>query len=274
MAEEARVEVDLLIPAPPPTEPTIVEAVYPSSEVLPENLLKFYIHFSAPMSRGDSYRHIQLHAGNGTPVDAPFLELAEELWDESGTRLTLFLDPGRVKQDLRPHNEVGRALASEHNYVLTIAADWSDAQGNPLRSEFLKSFTVTTPDTRQPDPHRWRLTIPKAGTQDSLVIVFEEPLDQAMLQRVIQVQNPQGNILDGQVTVSEHETRWSFRPADPWRSGTYRLAIDGTLEDLAGNSIERPFEVFLPAGRPAEVNQYTLPFHIAQPAEEAASPRE
>jgi hypothetical protein len=31
---------------------TVVERVYPTTNVLPENLLKFYVHFSAPMSRG------------------------------------------------------------------------------------------------------------------------------------------------------------------------------------------------------------------------------
>jgi len=31
---------------------TIVAQVYPSATVLPENQLKFYVQFSAPMSRG------------------------------------------------------------------------------------------------------------------------------------------------------------------------------------------------------------------------------
>ncbi len=30
---------------------TVVSQVYPSAELLPENLLRFYLHFSAPMSR-------------------------------------------------------------------------------------------------------------------------------------------------------------------------------------------------------------------------------
>ncbi|MEO8429429.1 MAG: hypothetical protein ABI651_20240, partial [Verrucomicrobiota bacterium] len=35
----------------------VVSRVYPSAEVLPENLLKFYVHFSTPMSRGRIYDH-------------------------------------------------------------------------------------------------------------------------------------------------------------------------------------------------------------------------
>ena len=36
-----------------------VDHVQPEGEILPENLLKFYIHFSHSMSRGDVYRQIQ-----------------------------------------------------------------------------------------------------------------------------------------------------------------------------------------------------------------------
>ncbi len=62
--------------APAPT----VAAVYPTADVLPENLLKFYIHFSSPMSRGEAYEHIHL-MHDGTEIKDPFLELGEELWD-------------------------------------------------------------------------------------------------------------------------------------------------------------------------------------------------
>jgi hypothetical protein len=39
---------------------TVVAALYPTPSTLPENLLKFYIHFSAPMSRGEAYQRIHL----------------------------------------------------------------------------------------------------------------------------------------------------------------------------------------------------------------------
>jgi hypothetical protein len=245
------------------TAPTIVEAIYPSSDVLPENQLKFYIHFSAPMRRGDSYRNIQLLDLKGTPIEAPFLELAEELWDESGRRLTLLLDPGRVKQDLRPHKEVGRALADGGTYVLVISKEWRDASGEKLGREFRKAFRVVKADVRQPDPKRWTLTVPGAGTRQPLVVSFDEPLDHAMLQHVISVSDSTGGLVEGLISVDENETRWSFQPADTWIAGTHRLLIEATLEDLAGNSIARPFEVHLPSGRSAEVGQTVIPFEIS-----------
>src|SRR5262245_60860225 len=39
---------------------TVVSRVYPSGGLLPENLLKFYVHFSAPMSRGNVYDYVRL----------------------------------------------------------------------------------------------------------------------------------------------------------------------------------------------------------------------
>src|SRR6186713_2184317 len=48
------------IPKPVVRPTTVVDRVYPTSNILPENQLKFYIHFSAPMSRGFGYEHIVL----------------------------------------------------------------------------------------------------------------------------------------------------------------------------------------------------------------------
>ncbi len=76
---------------------TIVNQVYPSIDLLPENLLKFYVYFSAPMSRGRIYKHIHLKNEAGEEIELPFLEIDEELWDPTMTRLTLFIDPGRIK---------------------------------------------------------------------------------------------------------------------------------------------------------------------------------
>jgi hypothetical protein len=267
-----RVETVLSIPALPPARPTAVDAIYPSSDELPENQLKFYVHFSAPMSRGDVYRHIRLLDVAGSPVDDAFLELPEELWDDTGRRLTLLLDPGRVKQDLKPHKEVGRALASGHAYTLIIAHEWRDARGAPLGSDFRKQFRVIEPDVRQPDPNRWRLTLPQAATRKPLVVDLGEPLDHAILQRAIRVSNPAGSVLEGDITIDQNETRWSFRPATPWLAGTHLLRIDANLEDLAGNSIARPFEVHLPSGRAAVIDQYTLRFQIELDPGEAAAP--
>src|SRR4029079_4665006 len=48
------------LPTPVSNPTTIVTQVFPSADVVPENLLKFYLHFSAPMRRGHIYDYIHL----------------------------------------------------------------------------------------------------------------------------------------------------------------------------------------------------------------------
>ena len=61
------------IPKSEATVSTTVEHVYPSTDRLPENQLKFYLHFSAPMSRGEAYSRIQFaRREEGSPLICPF----------------------------------------------------------------------------------------------------------------------------------------------------------------------------------------------------------
>ena len=112
--------------------------VYPTADRLPENQLKFYVVFSAPMARGGVYRHINLLDERGKAVDLPFLELDQELWDKSAQRLTVFCDPGRIKRGLKPREEFGPVLVEGKRYTLVIDTGLEDANGNPLKERFQK----------------------------------------------------------------------------------------------------------------------------------------
>lgn len=226
------------LPAPPPGPSTELVTVYPTSDVLPENQLKFYLQFSAPMARGEAYRRVALLEGGRRKVELPFLEIGEELWDRSGTRLTLLFDPGRIKSGLKPREEEGPALENGKSYVLVVDAGWLDAAGRPLKAEHRKAFRVGPADETQPDPKRWALDVPRAGTSDPLALRFDEPLDAGLLARVLAVEG-----LDGRVEIDQGETRWRFFPAAPWKAGAHAVVVDVILEDRAGNNLERPFEV-------------------------------
>ncbi|HKI33215.1 MAG TPA: hypothetical protein VKA46_15290 [Gemmataceae bacterium] len=238
----AAVEETFLLPKPK-TVPTVVEHVYPSRDELPENLLRFYFHFSAPMSRGDVYQYIRLLDAAGKPVEAPFLTLEQELWDRAGQRFTLLIDPGRIKRGLKPREDVGPALEQGKKYTLEIGRDWLDANGEPLKETYRKKFRVAAPDETQPDPKTWKLQAPPAGKAEALVVTFPKPLDHAMLGRVLSVTDDRGQEVEGTVAVTDEETRWRFTPKGAWQAGNYNLVVDTTLEDSAGNSIARPFEV-------------------------------
>ncbi len=103
----ARIEAGFDIPKAAPGAATRIEHIYPSTDTLPANTLKLYIYFSAPMRRGEAWQHIRLLDEHGAPVELPFLEIDQELWDTTNTRLTVLFDPGRIKRGLLPLNESG-----------------------------------------------------------------------------------------------------------------------------------------------------------------------
>jgi hypothetical protein len=239
--------------------PARVTAIYPSARELPENLLRLYIQFSAPMSQGDAYRHVHLRdETTGTEVERPFLELPQELWSPGGMRLTLLLEPGRVKQGLVPREELGPILISGRKYTLTIDASWLDAEGRPLGEAGRKEFQAVKAESKQLDAHSWTVAAPPAGSREPLSIRFPKPLDRAMLERVLRVRHldttkasTTGSAeLAGTVRVVDEETRWTFEPREPWSAGRYALTVSTRLEDPAGNSIGRPFEVDLKRSPP------------------------
>ncbi len=225
---------------------TEVVRIHPSAAVLPENLLKFYVHFSAPMSRGHIYDHIELReASTRRPVELPFLEIDEELWDPTMRRLTLLLDPGRIKRGVKPLEDIGPALEVGKRYELTLRRTWQDAEGSPLKDDYARTFEVGPPDREPPDPASWIVAAPAAGGSDALRVSFPEPLDHAIVLRVFRVRGPDGAEVTGTPELADEERRWSFVPTRPWRSGDHRLLVPTSIEDLAGNNIGKPFDVDL-----------------------------
>jgi hypothetical protein len=231
------------IPKPAVKSTTVVERIYPSVDVLPENQLKFYIHFSAPMARGFGYEHIVLRDERGAVVEVPFLELTEELWDPTGQRFTLFFDPGRIKRGLVSQQQLGMALKEGGRYTLSIDKGWKDAQGNPLAADFQKVFTVGPADRQSIDLRTWSVKEPASGTRNPLTLVFPEPLDHAILERDLDVVDASGAVIHGGVTIGPEEKSWIFTPDMAWKSGIYTIRLGTAIADLAGNMINRPFEI-------------------------------
>jgi hypothetical protein len=248
----------------PATPTTTVARVYPSADVVPENLLKFYIHFSAPMSRGHIYDHIRLLDETGKPVELPFLEIDEELWNPELTRLTLFIDPGRIKRGVQPLEEIGPALEAGRHYTLVIHREWLDGAGQPLKEDFRKRFKVGPPARTAIDPGRWQINAPKSGTRDPLILRFEAPLDAALALRKISVINAVGTLVQTAKTLADHERELRLLPDEPWQRGPGRIVVQTTLEDLAGNNVGKPFEVDLFEGVQRRLSNASveLPFEV------------
>jgi hypothetical protein len=224
---------------------TVVTEVYPSGHLLPENLLKFYVYFSAPMRRGNVYDHIQLIDDSGLAVELPFLEIQQELWNPELTRLTLFIDPGRIKRGVQPLEVIGPVLVPGRDYELVIDHGWQDAQGNPLKQDYRKSFKAGPPIREPLTPAGWTVTSPAAQSLKAVEVRFAVAMDHALARRMIWVSDRDGNLVPGEANLSEEERQWQFTPAKPWKSGEYRIMVETSIEDMAGNNIGKPFEVDL-----------------------------
>jgi hypothetical protein len=237
------ITLTLSVPKPVPGPRVSVAAVYPSGNRLPENTLRFYIQFSAPVARGDVYRHLKLVREDGVEVTSPFLELEEELWSADGTRLTVLFHPGRVKRELVPREQEGPILEAGRGYTLAISERWEDTEGRPILAGYRKQFTAGPADEAAVDPAEWAVTPPRAGSTDPLLVRLPKPLDHALLGRLVWVVDAAGTKVPGTLTVGGGERVLTVAPDAAWKAGEYRLAIDKRLEDACGNRVGEPFEV-------------------------------
>jgi hypothetical protein len=257
------IRTSVALPAPDGRATTRVVAVFPGADDVPENLLRMYILFSAPMSLGGASGYVQLLDEHERVVEDPFLPLDVDLWNDNRTRYTVLFDPGRVKRGILPNEEMGRALAAGRGYTLVVDDGWRDAAGQKLAAPFRRSFRAGPPADDALDPQEWQIEAPPAQTRDPLLVTFPASLDHGLLQRALTV-SLNGERVAGDVQTDPGETRWRFSPTAPWRAGEYQLHASSILEDVAGNRIGRAFEVKeLAAGRlRSEARSAALPFLV------------
>jgi hypothetical protein len=253
------------VPMAAATTPRVTN-VFPSGNIVPANHLKFYILFSEPMQRDGIFEHFRLiDLATDKAVPRPFRHV--ELWSKDNKRLTLWFHPGRQKQGVNLNVEIGPVLKTDGKYRLEISGGWKSEKGVALGEIVTKMLRVAPPDHRQPEPKTWFLSNPRAASSDFLTCDFHEPLDWALLHSELSVETAAGKRVPGRVELGYGELSWFFHPKQPWKPGEYRVAVGQLLEDLAGNSIERLFEVDV-TNRPAKSVGKTvyLEFEILPPS--------
>ena len=198
----------------------------------------------------DIFEHIQLVDDLGNVVPDPWRRT--ELWNVTGDRLTLWIHPGRIKQGVNLRDDYGPVLIPNRRYRLVVTARLRDLAGVPLAKPYVKEFLAAAEDHERPDVRRWQLNAVRNGTRDPLVAVLDEPLDRALLLRLVTV--TQGAVrIAGSVSTADAETRWTFTPGQPWPDSQVMLKVSDRLEDLAGNTPARVFDTDLTrvrSGRP------------------------
>jgi hypothetical protein len=234
----------------------VVTAIHPGARAVPVNLLRVYVHFSAPMSEGLALRGVRLEdAATGEELPGALLPMEPELWDPARTRLTVLLDPGRIKRGLAPHEEACYPLVAGRTVRLVVDPALRDATGAPLAGAAQREYAVGPAVRRLVDPAQWAVARVTPATRDPLRVRFDRPLDHALALRCLHVADAHGGRVAGETTLADDGLDWVFVPRTPWPAAALALAVAPELEDLAGNSVVRVFDRDLtdPAHEPPAV---------------------
>jgi hypothetical protein len=221
---------------------TEVIDIRPTATEVPRNLLRFYVQFSSRMSEGQAAKHVRLVDDDGETMLGALLPTEHELWDADRRRLTVLLDPARIKRGLAGHREVGYPLRTGTSFRFVVDEGFRDTRGMPLRACAERRYDVGGDARSRVDPDCWTLTVARRHSLDPLDVVFDRPLDHGLLTRCLHVIGPDSQVVDGTPTVGAQERSWTFVPRVAWAPGLHQLVVDPVLEDVAGNSVSRVFD--------------------------------
>jgi hypothetical protein len=245
--------------------PTEVTHIFPSSDGLPENLLRFYACFANSMQRGRAEAEISLLGPDGEPAPDVLYRAPVELWDRNMRCLTILLDPGRLKRGVGPNRELGPPLKTGEVYTLTVGRGMTDSSGRQLPETVYKRFRVTDAVREPIALEQWKIVPPETDSRQPLTLMFPRPLDWALLSQKITIASTCEQPIEGEVAIDRCERRWSFTPALPWAAGSYHVRVASCLEDVCGNSVIAAFDRPLGSGSDFayEVTSRSIPLYLA-----------
>ncbi len=219
-----------------------LKRIYPTTDTVPENLLKIHLAFSQKMSVMPSSDYVHLLNANGDTLKHIFLRLETELWNIEQTLLTLWLEPGRIKKGLLPNLLDGIPIEKGNIYTIAVSGNWKGANGIELKNPVKKTFYVSDRDEEIPSVSKWTVSQPDNGTIQSLIIDFDEALDYTSIVESFHITRDDGKEVEGTYEIKEGETAIEFTPTNKWGVGTYEIDISRYVEDLAANNLNRPFD--------------------------------
>ena len=183
-----------------------------------------------------AFDYIKLRDAHGAVDDAAFMRFKQELWNEDRTRMTVLIDPGRIKRDVATNLELGPALLAGQRYTIVVEDGWPSAVGSTVLPAFTKAFQASEALRSRPNTNRWSTDTPCVGTRAPLTVAFDRPFDRHLLVRSLSIETNEGGAVQGQIDVGLAERVLLFTPDQPWPAEDLRLIADTTLEDVAGNN--------------------------------------
>ncbi len=216
--------------------------ISPQAKVLPSNTLRFYIHFPSP---GEAYfdrDQLWLLNEEEQVVPDPFLVLSQELGSVDGRRLTVLMEPGRIKRGLGANPSHEPALVVGRTYSLVITA-----LGQTVRH----SFRVSDPVLEAINETGWRIVSPNVGSLDPAIVHFDRVMDAALCEDEIRILTPFGEVVQTRVSLAPDGSAIHLIPSYPWIAGEHSLVVSDRFEDVCGNRLGEALDHDLSAaGRP------------------------
>jgi hypothetical protein len=223
------------------TSPEVPIRISPQAKVLPANALRFYLHFPRSGEAHFDHGHLWLLNEEEQVVRDPFLVLPQELWSVDGRRLTVLMEPGRIKRGLGADPSHEPALVVGRTYSLVVTA-----LGQTVRH----TFRVSDPVLEAIDETRWRLVSPTVGSLDPAVVHFDRVMDAALCEDEIGVLTPAGDVVQTHVSLAPDGTAARLTPSRLWSAGEHRLVVSERLEDVCGNRLGEALDHDLCASEP------------------------
>jgi len=225
---------EFTIPGPRQVREVPVVEIAPSATELPANTLRFYVSFNADMRGRFSRRDISLRDDTGREQQWAFMSFGQELWSADGRRLTLLVDPGRIKRGVTANMVQGPPLEVGRRYVLSVRDRDTATQARVLTAA---GFRIVEAERRALDPRAWKVVPPQEKTAQPLQIAFDRVMDRALLLDSVEVQDASGQAVPGALTSADGERRLQFVPDGSWQPGVYQIVFAAALEDVCGNRI-------------------------------------
>ncbi len=226
--------------------------ISPQANVLPANTLRFYVHFRRPGEAHFDRDHLRLLDDEEQVVRDPFLVLSNELWSVDGRRLTILMEPGRIKRGLGSDPSHEPALVVGRAYSLVVTA-----LGQTVRH----AFRVNEPVLEAIDENNWCLVPPITGSRDPVVVHFDRVMDTALCENEIRALTPSRELVQARVALAPDGTSARIIPSNPWRAGEHCLVVSRRLEDVCGNRLGEALDHDLGAGGPPRTG--TISFTVA-----------
>lgn len=219
----------------------VASRILPAARELPANVLRFYVEFSEPAEADFDRDQVRLSDGAGRVINDAFLLLGQELWSPDARRLTLLMEPGRIKRGMGADPSHFPVFYASQEYQLDVLTG-----GRPLH----KRFMIEAAQLKPLNEADWELTcVPRARSRDHLQLKFDRVMDSALVADEIAVLAPTGRLLATEPQLSECGRNLKIVPRSLWEDGAHRLIFSKQLEDVCGNRLGEALDHALSAER-------------------------